>query len=63
MDDVFKLHTPFGDEVDGKLQGTPAFPTMKVMKDAHLVLPRQHDSSSCGFGIAVSIAIVMDSLL
>ena len=64
-DDVFKLYTPFvGDEIDGKLLGTPAFPATMGMKDAHLVLPRQHDACSCGFGITAGIAtIVLDSLL
>ena len=62
-DDDFKLYFPFGHELDGKLLGTPGFPAMKVRKDAHLVLPRQRDGCSCGFGIAAGIAIVLNSLL
>ena len=65
-DKGFKLQFPFGHELDGNLLGTPEFPAMKVskvMKHALLVLPRQHDGYSCGFGIAAGIAIVLNSLL
>ena len=65
-DEDFKLHFPFGHELDGELLGTPEFPAMKVRKvskDALLVLPRQHDGYSCGLGIAAGIAIVLNSLL
>jgi hypothetical protein len=62
-DEGFKLHFPFGHELDGKLLGTPEFPAMKVRKDADLVLPKQRDVYSCGLGIAAGIAIVLNSLL
>ena len=62
-DEGFKLHFPFGHELDGILLGTPEFPAMKVRKDAHLVRPKQYDNQSCGFGIAAGIAIVLNSLL
>ena len=62
-DEKFKLHFPFGHELDGSLLGTPEFPAMKVGTDAHLVLPMQYDGYSCGVGIAAGIAIVLNSLL